>query len=143
MAVATVLDPRFKLQFLSAFYTHIYRTEGKTVEVNKVRELLYKLVLEYQSSMEGVAATDGVHATSKSAAQAEGDDIVFDIFDGWMSSQPAETSFVSKELDLYLDEPKNPRARYYSLVAICRCKVSYFVKYSSRYHGNSYNYSSI
>jgi hypothetical protein len=26
MTVATVLDPRFKLQFWSAFYTHIYGT---------------------------------------------------------------------------------------------------------------------
>ena len=46
MAVPTVLDPRFNLQFLSAFYTHIYGTEGKTIEINKVRELLYELVLE-------------------------------------------------------------------------------------------------
>jgi hypothetical protein len=81
-----------------------------------VRELLHKLVLEYQSSMEGVAATDGVRATSKSAAQAEGDDIVFNIFDGWMSSQPAETGFVRTELDLYLDEPTLPRTQELDII---------------------------
>jgi hypothetical protein len=81
-----------------------------------VRELLYKLVLEYQSSMEGVAATDDVRATSKPAAQPEGDDIVFDIFDGWMSSQPAETGFVRTELDLYLDEPTLPRTQELDII---------------------------
>jgi hypothetical protein len=66
--------------------------------------------------MEGVAATDDVRATSKPAAQAEGDDIVFDIFDGWMSSQPAETSFVRTELVLYLDEPTLPRTQELDII---------------------------
>ncbi|TVU24792.1 hypothetical protein EJB05_27249, partial [Eragrostis curvula] len=98
MAVATVLDPRFKLQFLSAFYTHIYGTDGKAAEINKVKELLYELVSEYQSSLEGAVTTDSIGATSRNAVQTEGDDMIFNIFDGYMSCSDGLKSTVAADL---------------------------------------------
>jgi hypothetical protein len=78
MEVATVLDPRYKLKFMKAFYSSIYGEESPTTasEVSRVRTLLYELVLEYQESMEGTTTADGVGASSKNVAN-EGDDLMF------------------------------------------------------------------
>jgi hypothetical protein len=103
MAVATVLDPRYKMQFLCAMYTQIYGHEGMPREVLKVKELLVELLKEYQGSMEGCGTTDG--AAGSSSVQNEGDAEVNEIFDQYLSSQPAmPSSYVSTELDLYLEE---------------------------------------
>ena len=112
MAIATVLDPRYKLQFLNAMFEQIY---GHTWfnEVKKVRDLLYDLVLEYQGSMEGVGTTDGVGTSSNNSSSSNnnsGDKAVVDIFDRYLSSQPiVSTNYMRTELDLYLEEPLWPR----------------------------------
>ena len=60
MAVAAVLDPRFKLHLLNALFHKIHGSESVAVESsNKVKDLLYNLVLEYQDTIEDVATTDG------------------------------------------------------------------------------------
>jgi hypothetical protein len=43
MEIATVLDPRYKLKFMKAFYTTIYGEESlaTTIELSRVRSLLY------------------------------------------------------------------------------------------------------
>ena len=46
MAVATMLDPRFKLHMLKALFTSIYGLEGTENTVVEVKTLLYKLVKE-------------------------------------------------------------------------------------------------
>jgi hypothetical protein len=47
LAVAAVLDPRFKLQMLRAFFTSVFGVDQATVEEERVRNLLYRLVLAY------------------------------------------------------------------------------------------------
>jgi hypothetical protein len=60
MAVAAVLDPRYKLQLLTALLLKIHGSEAAAIEsVNKVKDLMYNLVLEYQATVEDVATTDG------------------------------------------------------------------------------------
>jgi hypothetical protein len=60
MAIAAVLDPRYKLQLLGALFLKIHRLESVAMEaVNKVKDLVYNLVLDYQDSMEDVATTYG------------------------------------------------------------------------------------
>ena len=47
MAVATILDPRYKLQLLNALFLKIHGLESIAMEtVHKVKDLLYNLVLE-------------------------------------------------------------------------------------------------
>ena len=48
MAVATVLDPMFKMKFLYAMFTEIYGHENVGRETTKVKDLLVELVKEYQ-----------------------------------------------------------------------------------------------
>jgi hypothetical protein len=119
MEVATVLDPRYKLKFMKAFYSTIYGEESPTTddEVCRVKNLLYELVLEYQESMEGMATTDAVGAASRGCrAPNEGDDLMFGIFDKFLSEEPDCSSFVRTELDLYLEEPTLPRTQELDII---------------------------
>jgi hypothetical protein len=115
MKVATVLDPRYKLKFMKAFYSTIYGEESSVTEiqVSRVRSLLYELVLEYQKSIEGMKTTDGVGVVNRNAGNRnEGDDLVFDIFDKFLSEEPQHCStYVRIELDLYLEEPTLSRTQ--------------------------------
>jgi hypothetical protein len=73
---------------------------------------LYKLVLEYQGSMEGMATSDGVGVVNRKVGNKnKGDDLVFDIFDKFLSKEPQHCSiYVCTELD-YLEEPTLPRTQ--------------------------------
>ena len=113
MAVATALDPRYKLHMLQALFGSLYGVEHAHSEVTKIRKLMYELLVEYQDAPEGV----GTSQVSNSAAQNQCQDEVFDIFDQYMSSQPALcTSNVHTELDLYLDEPPLPRTQELDII---------------------------
>jgi hypothetical protein len=119
MEVATVLDPRYKLKFMKAFYSTIYGKESSVTEseVCRVRSLLYELVLEYQGSMEGMATTDGVGTTHRKVVNNEGDDLVFDIFDKFLSEEPEHcSSYVRIELDLYLEESTPHRTQELDII---------------------------
>ena len=117
MAVAAVLDPRFKLQLLNALFLKIHGSESVAMEaVNKVKDLLYNLVLEYQDSMEDVATTDGAQTRPSAPSQMDDEDWI-DTFDDYMSKQPAVTStYVRTELDLYLEEPLLPRTQELDII---------------------------
>ena len=112
MAVAAVLDPRFKLHLLNALFHKIHGSESVAVESsNKVKDLLYNLVLEYQDTIEDVATTDGAETRPRGPTQMDDEDWM-DTFDDYMSKQPAVTStYVRTELDLYLEEPLLPRTQ--------------------------------
>ena len=84
--------------------------------VNKVKDLLYNLVLEYQDSMEDVATTDGAQTRPSAPSQMDDEDWI-DTFDDYMSKQPAVTStYVRTELDLYLEEPLLPRTQELDII---------------------------
>jgi hypothetical protein len=119
MKIAIVLDPRYKLKFMKTFYSTIYGEESPVTknEVCRVRTLLYELVLEYQGSMEGMATTDGLGATKRNAINNEGDDLVFDIFDKFLSEESKQCStYMHTEPDLYLEEPTLPRTQELDIV---------------------------
>jgi hypothetical protein len=119
MAVAAVLDPRYKLHLLTALFLKIHGSESVATEsVNKVKDLPYNLVLEYQDTIEDVATTDGTQTRPRAPTQMDDEDWM-DTFDDYMSKQPAMTStyvrteatYVRTELDLYLEEPLMPRTQ--------------------------------
>jgi hypothetical protein len=117
--LATVLDPRYKQKFMKAFYSTMYGEESAVIEteVARVRSLLYDLVLEYQGSMESIATTDGVGAARKNVVHNEGDDLVFGLFDKFLSEEPDDSlSYVRTELDLYLEELTLPRTQELDII---------------------------
>jgi hypothetical protein len=86
--IANVLDPRYKLNFMKAFCSFVYREESSITENEfcRVRSLLYELVLKYRGSMEGMATSNGVGTTHRNVVNNERDDLVFDIFNKFLSN---------------------------------------------------------
>jgi hypothetical protein len=114
MAVASVLDPRYKLYLLNAIFIKVYGEEGASEEVAEVTKLLSNLVSRYKNSMECVATTCGAPS---SVVQSQGSDEVLDLFDQLIaSSQPGVNSYVHTELDLYLKEPMLPRTQELDII---------------------------
>jgi hypothetical protein len=112
MVVAAVLDPGYKLQLLTALLLKIHGLEAAAIEsVNKVKDLLYNLVLEYQATIEDVATTDGAQTKPRAPTLTDDEDWM-DTFDDYMSKQPVVPStYVRTELDLFLEEPLLPRTQ--------------------------------
>jgi len=121
MAAAAVLDPRYKLQPLSALFNKIHGNESTTKDaVQKVKDMLCNLVLEYQDPMEDVATTDGTQTRLRSTQTMDGEDWI-DAFDDYISKQPTVTStYVRTELDLYLEEPLLPRTQELDIIMWCQ-----------------------
>jgi hypothetical protein len=104
MAVATVLDPRYKLHMLQALFGSLYGYEYANREVERIRNLMVDLLEEYRPVEDGGASKHG-----SAAASTVGTDEALQIFSAYMSSQPVVTaSRVRTELDLYLEEPNIP-----------------------------------
>lgn len=62
MAVATVLDPRYKLHLLNAILLKFMEKEDAKEKAAEVNKLLHNLVSEYNNDREGVATTYGLLA---------------------------------------------------------------------------------
>jgi hypothetical protein len=75
MAAAAILDPRYKLQLLSALFNKIHGCESTTKDVvQKVKDMLCNLVLEYQDPMENVSTTVGTQSRLSSTQTMDGED---------------------------------------------------------------------
>jgi hypothetical protein len=112
MVVAAVLNPGYKLQLLTALLLKIHGSEAVAIEsINKVKDLLYNLVLEYQATVEDVATTDGAQTRPRAPTLTDDEDWM-DTFDDYMSKQHVVSStYVRTELDLFLEEPLLPRTQ--------------------------------
>jgi hypothetical protein len=60
MVLAVVLDPIYKIHLLNALFIKIHGPESIVVEaIDRVKDLMYNLVSEYQDIMEDSATTNG------------------------------------------------------------------------------------
>ncbi|KAM0865684.1 hypothetical protein ACQ4PT_043104 [Festuca glaucescens] len=107
MAVATVLDPRYKLHMLQAMFISLYGYEYANREVERIRTLMVDLLEEYGAVEDGGwASKPGSTAASTETA---GTDEAMQIFSAYMLSQPVvSASRARTELDLYLEEANIP-----------------------------------
>lgn len=55
LAVATILDPRNK-DCVDYYFRRIYMDDEAEVELNKIRNIVYELLVEYQNKGEGQGA---------------------------------------------------------------------------------------
>ncbi|XP_020165815.1 zinc finger BED domain-containing protein RICESLEEPER 4 [Aegilops tauschii subsp. strangulata] len=108
MAVATVLDSRYKLHFLNALYGPLYGRHHASKEIEKVRELMFDLVKQYQDKAK---CEDTWDASATSIPSGEEDEAM-KLLDLYMSNRvvtPSSSSSSHTELELYLEEAPLPR----------------------------------
>nr|KYP56624.1 Putative AC transposase [Cajanus cajan] len=111
MGVATVLDPRYKMELLEYYYEKLYDHESFS-QVRMIRQLCYDLVSDYQLKMSkdlgGSSPTiDGSNVGNDALSE-------YDIY--IMRKKRARSSFVKTELDHYLEEDVLPRTADFDIL---------------------------
>ncbi|CAN1223160.1 Putative AC transposase [Linum grandiflorum] len=103
LAVAVVLDPRYKLDIVE-YYAERIAMDGSSLNANTIRGILGDLVIEYQVRLNSNnAPTTGNHMAGSSRTEDQG----FDLFVS--QRKRSRTSSVTAELDSYLNEDILPR----------------------------------
>ncbi|KAH1239115.1 Zinc finger BED domain-containing protein RICESLEEPER 2 [Glycine max] len=111
MRVAIVLDPRYKMELLEFYFESIYPIDFFS-QVNRIRNLCYDLVSEYQAKK---------HQDSTSSFESQ--DVVSDgknklcDYDRYIERKKrARTSTMKTELDHYLEEEVLPRSSDFDIL---------------------------
>ncbi|KNA06017.1 hypothetical protein SOVF_184970, partial [Spinacia oleracea] len=127
MAVAVVLDPRFKIQFVEWSFKKVYG-EGLEFEVgfSKVKDVIKTLyeayVASYSSSHNSGSAVQGEGGRAVDASSGNCDELMdFDSFTNEQSNVA-----VKSEIQMYYEEPLIPRASKLDILNHWRaCAVRY------------------
>ncbi|XP_059645226.1 zinc finger BED domain-containing protein RICESLEEPER 1-like isoform X2 [Cornus florida] len=111
LAIAVVLDPRYKMKVVEYFYQLIYGQDAET-EIEKVRKFCYDLVHEYENRFEVQTPSNSDVTSLGPNSMVMGNDepdsphsIKFDLLVQRSLNKECEKS----ELDRYLDEMLIPR----------------------------------
>ncbi|KAI9194274.1 hypothetical protein LWI28_004659 [Acer negundo] len=106
LAMASLLDPRFKLKLPQYFFPLIYGEDRAEDEVKHVRKLCEDIFIEYQSKVGQQLSQDAIEGNSCSNVTSRGDIESLDGFFSWN----IESSGVNEksEFDCYLEEKTLP-----------------------------------
>lgn len=110
LAIATILDPRFKMKLIEFYFPQIYGDKSST-EIEKVRELCLDLVKEYSLNQD--------KRSDQSASFSHHDkNIVDDLddYDLFVTSTTNVDTFKS-EIEHYLEEAVLPRTSDFDILA--------------------------
>ncbi|KAJ6800891.1 zinc finger BED domain-containing protein RICESLEEPER 2-like [Iris pallida] len=104
MAIASILDPRYKMGSIEYFFKHIYGDTYETTEkIDNIRKCLADLYNEYVAHSDNLSETQkwrsGAESTSCSFALSDAQGGLDQYLQDTSSSQPHKS-----DLDLYLDE---------------------------------------
>uniref|UniRef100_A0A803MTZ2 Transposase n=1 Tax=Chenopodium quinoa TaxID=63459 RepID=A0A803MTZ2_CHEQI len=105
MAIAAIMDPRFKFQFVSFSYAKVYGSNA-SFEVSSLKEKLFEMFDAYVSSStrsNGGPSTTSNHNQGVNVATVDG---FMEDFDDSSGVEFASTP--KSELELYLEEPLIP-----------------------------------
>ncbi|OMO74198.1 Peptidase C48, SUMO/Sentrin/Ubl1 [Corchorus olitorius] len=108
VAVAAILDPRYKLALVVFLYNKLYGNSTASVHLTNIRNVLNKLFNSYVRELyRGTSMQDDPY---NSLASLNGDieEDTMESFQRWYDSKrkvPTETFFWKSELDKYLEEP--------------------------------------
>lgn len=118
MGVAIVLDPRYKMKLIRFYFPKLYGNESST-EVEKIHQLCYDLVEEYQYRVSIERGVDiGSVSSSSSCHKNTGKSDALSEYDLFVSMEENNTIVTAKsELDHYLEEPVLPRTQNFDILS--------------------------
>ncbi|CAK8535513.1 unnamed protein product [Lathyrus sativus] len=99
MGIASVLDPRYKMEYLEYYYEKLYEQDSFD-QVKRIQQLCYDLVVDYQLKLNQENCGDSPVLESSRVANDSLDD-----YDAYVRKKKrARTSYVKTKLDHYLEE---------------------------------------
>ncbi|KAL5546104.1 hypothetical protein UlMin_005791 [Ulmus minor] len=117
MAVAVILDPRFRMRLILFYFPEIYGSNAAN-EIEKVRNFLYELVEEYQSNTNSCASNQfGMSSSTSQTVANNGPEDRLSKFDKWNQSYANNTNDSKNELDFYLEEDILPRTQDFDILS--------------------------
>lgn len=120
MGVACVLDPRYKLTMLEVAYNEIH--ENASDEVQRIRDICYSLLREYQSrSRSEISQSDSFQTSSSIVAETSISNTsstsnFFKKFDTLAAIKRKTNLLVKSELDMYFEEDILPRMEDFDIL---------------------------
>ncbi|CAN1340017.1 Putative AC transposase [Linum perenne] len=106
LAVAIVLDPRYKLEIVE-YYAEKIGHDDCGFSADSMKQVLCDLILEYQSSFAKNQSSCGVGSSALEDGNATSNDRDFELF--LTQRKKARTTAIVTELDNYLNEDVLPR----------------------------------
>ena len=124
MAIAAILDPRYKMELLEFYYPNIYG-DNSDLEIEKIKNLCYDLLDEYRDVDESPINNKGNShmpaSTSNQVAQMKfrlsGVVSSFDLFVNNSSSSSKKHGSVKMEFDHFIDEGVLKRSEDFDILA--------------------------
>jgi hypothetical protein len=110
MAVATILDPRYKIELLEYYFPIIYGDQADD-EIQRIRDICYEMLRDYNSGRMGKEANRGTCANED--VMAIDDSLVN--FDNFVS-QKKKGGNTKLELDHYLEDDLMPRTSDFDIL---------------------------
>lgn len=117
MGVATVLDPRYKMQLLEYYFPLLYGSEASK-ELEMVKQICYDLLSEYQTKTSEQEAGSNMGTTMSSFSHGvDSLDAALSGFDLFVKrNQHSNNRTVKSELDYYLEEDVLPRTENFEIL---------------------------
>ena len=123
MAIATILDPRYKMKLLEFYHPNIYG-DNSDLEIEKIRNLCYDLLDEYgdidESSIDNERSSHIPASTSNPMAQMKfrlsGAMSSFDLFVNNSSSSSKKHGSVRMEFDHFINERMLKRSEDFDIL---------------------------
>ncbi|KAL4388481.1 hypothetical protein GQ457_09G023180 [Hibiscus cannabinus] len=112
MGVATLLDPRYKTDFLECYFEDIYGPDAG-YELEKIVQLCRDLVKEYEAKMSSGSEPQVFSTTSHTVVANKGN---FKKYDTFISTKKKRKSQVLSQLDRYLDDDVIPRTPNFDIL---------------------------
>ncbi|KAK1307979.1 hypothetical protein QJS10_CPA09g00982 [Acorus calamus] len=113
LAIAVVLDPRFKFDLVEYWYVKLYGDEASRY-IMRVRSSLVDLFTEYEATSPFTMIASSSGSSSAPSALSLGDK--HSEFDQWRMIAKSTTIIPKSELDQYLDEPVFPRTEDFNIL---------------------------
>ena len=112
MAIASVLDPRYKMDMLEYYFYKLYGNDFD-LKLSRIRQMCYDLVLEYQSKKN---ETSSYRATSLELGK-DVDNDANEFLEFMAKKKKSRTTVMKTELDYYLEEDNLPVTQEFDILS--------------------------
>jgi len=112
LAIASVLDPRYKMDMLEYYFYKLYGNDFD-LKLSRIRQMCYDLVLEYQSKKN---ETSSYRATSLELGK-DVDNDANEFLEFMAKKKKSRTTVMKTELDYYLEEDNLPVTQEFDILS--------------------------
>lgn len=131
MAVATILDPRYKMALVECYFSVIYGSSCGE-EIENVRKMCYELFHEYEEKFKRTERSASASTISSQSSGSYGSNASFSSrvnlkvhYNQWLASQGMSGASHKTELDYFLEKPIMPQMDDFDVLSWWKTNTKY------------------